>query len=191
MSGTQRRIGRRQISRRQIGFALVATLVLLLTSGGATRGQSSAAAPAGGPALTVSGDVANPLTLSLDALKSMPRKTVHVNNEHAQEDEVYEGVPLAAILKQAGVPQGGQIRGKAMATYVLAQGGDGYEVLFSLPELDSDFEDSDVLVADTMGGKPINDKLGPLRLVVPHDKRPARWVRMLTAIKVVRLNKPE
>ena len=95
MSGTQRRIGRRQISRRQIGFALVATLVLLLTSGGATRGQSSAAAPAGGPALTISGDVANPLTLSLDALKSMPRKTVHVNNEHAQEDEVYEGVPLA------------------------------------------------------------------------------------------------
>lgn len=190
MSDTDRRI-----RRRQIGFALVAMLAPLLSSGGATRGQSNAAAPASGAALTVNGDVANPLTLSLDALKGMPRKTVHVNNEHAQEDEVYEGVPLAAILKQAGVPQGGQIRGKVMATYVLAQGGDGYQVLFSLPEIDSDFEDSDVLVADTMGGKPISDmrgdRLGPLRLVVPHDKRPARWVRMLTGIKVVRLNKPE
>ncbi len=174
-----------------MGFALVGGLALLLTSGAATRAQSSAAAPASGAALTVGGDVANSLTLSLDALKSMPRKTVHVKNEHAQEEEAYEGVPLAAILKQAGVPQGGQIRGKVMATYVLAQGGDGYQVLFSLPELDSDFEDSDVLVADTMGGKPINDKVGPLRLVVPHDKRPARWVRMLTGIKVVRLNKPE
>jgi DMSO/TMAO reductase YedYZ molybdopterin-dependent catalytic subunit len=75
-----------------------------------------------------------------------------------------------------------------MATYVLAQGADGYQVLFSLPELDSDFQDATVLVADTMSGKPINDKLGPLRLVVPHDKRPARWVRMLTGIKVVSLN---
>ena len=186
MTGTYRRI-----SRRQIGFALIGALVLLLASGGATRGQSSAGAPGGGAALTVSGDVTNPLTLSLDALKNMPRKTIHVKNEHAQEDEVYEGVPLGAILKQAGVPQGGQIRGKAMATYVLAQGADGYQVLFSLPELDSDFEDSDVLVADTMGGKPINDKLGPLRLVVPNDKRPARWVRMLTSIKIVRLNKAE
>jgi DMSO/TMAO reductase YedYZ molybdopterin-dependent catalytic subunit len=101
---------------------------------------------------------------------------------------VYEGVPLAAILKQAGVPQGGQIRGKVMATYVLAQGGDGYQVLFSLPELDTDFQDSEVLVADTMDGKPINDKLGPLRLVVPRDMRPARWVRMLTGIKVMSLN---
>ncbi|HWF37213.1 MAG TPA: molybdopterin-dependent oxidoreductase [Candidatus Acidoferrales bacterium] len=181
----------RRISRRQMGFALVGALTMLLGSTGATLAQSNTAAPASGAALTVSGDVSNPLTLSLDALKNMPRKTIHVNNEHAQEEEVYEGVALAAILKQAGVPQGGQIRGKVMASYVLAQGGDGYQVLFSLPELDSDFENSDVLVADTMGGKPINDKLGPLRLVVPHDKRPARWVRMLTEIKVVRLNKQE
>jgi len=28
-------------------------------------------------------------------------------------------------------------------------------------------------------------KIGPLRLVAPRDKRPARWIRMLQTIKVV------
>lgn len=154
----------------------------------AASGPASTSEQVGAPRLSVTGDVKNPLSLSLDELKQMARKTVRVKNEHAQEDEVYEGVPLAALLKQAGVPSGPQIRGKVMATYVLAQGSDGYLVLFSLAELDSDFQDSQVLVADTFDGKPINDKLGPLRLVAPQDKRPARWVRMLQSIKVVSVN---
>lgn len=178
-------ISRRKTPQLCIRLALIATVALIFASA-TLRGQSGG--PTDSVGLSVSGDIVHPLSLSLDALKQMPRKTVRVKNEHAGEDEIYEGVPLAAILKQAGVPQGGQIRGKVMATYVLAKGADGYQVLFSLPELDSDFQDSEVLVADTMDGKPINDKLGPLRLVVPHDKRPARWVRMLTGLKVVSLN---
>jgi DMSO/TMAO reductase YedYZ molybdopterin-dependent catalytic subunit len=178
----------REASRRnrlRLVSAVAAALTLLFAS--VSLDAQSSPSPAATVSVSISGDIAHPLSLSPDALKHMPRTTVHVKNEHAQEDEVYEGVALAAILKQAGVPQGGQIRGKVMSTYVLAQGADGYQVLFSLPELDADFQDSEVLVADTMGGKPINDKLGPLRLVVPHDKRPARWVRMLTGIKVVSL----
>jgi hypothetical protein len=31
--------------------------------------------------------------------------------------------------------------------------------------------------------------VGPLRLVVPQDKRPARWVRMLKSLTVVQLGK--
>ena len=157
-------------------------------SGPAVSGAAISSEAVGNPRLSITGDVKIPLSLNLDELKQMPRKIVRVKNEHAQEDEAYEGVPLAALLKQAGVPSGPQIRGKVMVTYVLAQGADGYQVLFSLAELDSDFQDSQVLVADTFDGKPINDKLGPLRLVVPQDKRPARWVRMLQSIKVVSVN---
>jgi DMSO/TMAO reductase YedYZ molybdopterin-dependent catalytic subunit len=139
--------------------------------------------------LTVSGDVEKPLSLSMDDLRRLPRQTISVKNEHAAKDEVYEGTPLAGLLKQAGVVQGPRLRGKAMATYVVAEGADGYKVIFSLAELDSDFEDSGVLVADTLDGKPLDDKLGPLRLVAPHDKRPARWVRMLRSIQVVNVSK--
>jgi hypothetical protein len=46
------------------------------------------------------------------------------------------------------------------------------------------FHDSQVLVADTMDGAPIGPKLGPFRLVAPHERRPARWVRMLKSITV-------
>ena len=72
-----------------------------------------------------------------------------------------------------------------MAAYVLAEGADSYRVSFSLAELDPGLQDSQVIVADTMNGQPLGDKVGPLRLVVPQDKRPARWVRMLRSIKVV------
>lgn len=72
-----------------------------------------------------------------------------------------------------------------MATYVIAEGADGYRVVFSLAELDSGILESDVIVADIMDGAPIGGKIGPLRLVAPHEKRPARWVRMLKSITVV------
>ncbi len=41
-----------------------------------------------------------------------------------------------------------------------------------------------VLVADAMDGKPITDN-GPLQLVTSGEKRPARWVRNLVAIRVL------
>jgi DMSO/TMAO reductase YedYZ molybdopterin-dependent catalytic subunit len=73
-----------------------------------------------------------------------------------------------------------------MATYILAEAEDGYRVIFSLAELDSGILESEVMVADTMDGAPIGPKQGPFRLVAPHEKRPARWVRMLKSITVVR-----
>lgn len=111
-------------------------------------------------------------------------------NEHQDnKEEIYAGVPIATLLKAAGVPQGSQLRGSAMATYILAEGSDGYRVTFSLAELDSDFQDSEVIVADTLNNAPLDGKFGPLRLVIPPDKRPARWVRTLRLIKVVNVSK--
>lgn len=136
--------------------------------------------------LTVTGDVQKPLSLSVEDLRHLTRTTVKATNEHqGNKEEVYEGVLLSTLLKEAGVPQGAQLRGAAMAKYVVAEGSDGYRVTFSIAELDSSLEDSDVTVADTLNGTPLGAKLGPLRLVVPNDKRPARWVRTLRSIKVV------
>jgi DMSO/TMAO reductase YedYZ molybdopterin-dependent catalytic subunit len=164
---------------------------LVLTFGLSSRGQSTAPAKAttGADHLSIGGDVPKPLTLSLDELRKLPHKTIQVMNAHEKKQETYEGVPLADLLKQAGAPQGEEIRGALMTTYVIAEGSDGYRALFSLAELDSAFEDSGVLVADRMDGAPIMGDLGPLRLVVPNDKRPARWVRMLQSISIGTLPK--
>lgn len=161
-------------------------IALLLATGFSSRAQSTAPAKAatGADHLSVGGNVPKPFTLSLDDLRKLPHKTIQVMNAHEKKQETYEGVALADLLKQAGAPQGEEIRGALMTTYVIAEGSDGYRALFSLAELDSAFEDSGVLVADRLDGAPMTGDLGPLRLVVPNDKRPARWVRMLQSITV-------
>lgn len=172
-------------------------LALLLFSGAPAiviaqaPAQSSAtdARPASGAALVVNGDVLTPLSLSLDDLRRMPRKTVTTTNSHGHKQETYEGVALAELWKRAGVPQGEKLRGAALTTYVIAEGADGYRVVFSAAELDSSFQDSDVIVADRLDRAPMDAHEGPLKLVAPHDKRPARWVRTLRSITIGKVSK--
>jgi DMSO/TMAO reductase YedYZ molybdopterin-dependent catalytic subunit len=152
-------------------------------------GRAQQSVKIGPSEFTVGGEVKTPLAISVPDLHRMSRTTVHVTNPHNHQEEVYEGVPLAALLAQAGVPQGEQIRGPWMASYVLAEAADGYRVVFSLAELDAGFLDSEVLVADTMDGMPIGAGEGPFKLVAPHEKRPARWVRMLKSLTVVQVPK--
>jgi DMSO/TMAO reductase YedYZ molybdopterin-dependent catalytic subunit len=160
---------------------LVAGLIQLLPAASKTPAQASAP-----PAeLHIGGAVSTPLVLTVADLKKMPRKTLTVVNPHDKKTETYEGVSLEDVLQKAGVPQGEKLRGASMATYVVAEATDGYRVVFSLAELDSGILDSGIIVADTMDGAPLPGKVGPFRLVAPHEKRPARWVRMLKSITVV------
>jgi hypothetical protein len=76
------------------------------------------------------------------------------------------------------------MEGAAMRDYVEATGSDKYTVVFALAELDPFFQDNQVIVADTMDGKPLDAVQGPLKLIVPQDHHPSRWVRMLVSVKV-------
>jgi DMSO/TMAO reductase YedYZ molybdopterin-dependent catalytic subunit len=136
--------------------------------------------------LRVDGEVTQPLALTLQDLAAMPHAKV-APTEHGV-DTAYEGVPLTEILKKAGAPMGEQLRGKAMATYVLLSARDGYRVIFALPELDPAFSENctEIILADTANGKPLPEKQGPVRVVVPKDKRAARWIRMVDSIQVVK-----
>ena len=94
---------------------------------------------------------------------------------------------MREILKRAGAPLGNQLRGKALASYVLAKAHDGYQVVFTLGEMDAAFGNEQILVADKRDGKPLFGYQGPFRLVCPNDKAGARSVRMLETLEVVRL----
>ena len=100
-------------------------------------------------------------------------------------------IPAAQLAQDATAPsvQGAALRGKALAGYVLAEAQDGYQVVFSLGELDPAFIDNEILLADTANGKPLFGAQGRFRLVVPKDKPGARSVRMLTRLEVVQLRK--
>jgi hypothetical protein len=98
--------------------SLAATLVGVAVAVSLAAAQ---APPAGAPAgtLTVAGDVKTPLSLTAADLKAMPRTRVEVKNEDGQM-AVYEGVLVGEILERAGTPVGSEMRGNAVASYVLA-----------------------------------------------------------------------
>ncbi|MGC2764361.1 MAG: carboxypeptidase regulatory-like domain-containing protein [Candidatus Acidiferrum sp.] len=123
-------------------------------------------------------------TIRLAELKAMPRKTVAVHNPHANADETYEGVALADLLTKYGAPLGSALRGAALGYYVVGTGADGYKAVYSLAEVDPSFHGGDVLVVDTMDGKPLDARSGPLRLVSTEEQRPARGVRNLVALEL-------
>jgi DMSO/TMAO reductase YedYZ molybdopterin-dependent catalytic subunit len=138
--------------------------------------------------LAVQGDIPSPLSLTADDLAKMPRETASVPAADGTKI-VYEGVTLRAVLEKAGAPFGKKLRGKVLTTYVLAKAMDGYQVIFTLGELDPDFGNESVILADKRDGKPLPDKQGPFRLVCPNDHEGARSVRMLESLEVVRLAK--
>ena len=92
---------------------------------------------------------------------------------------------MAALLTMAGIQLGDKLRGPRLAEALLVEAADGYKVVFALAEIDPAFATREIIVADKRDGKPLDAKEGPLRIVVPGDKRPARWIRQITAMKVV------
>ena len=137
--------------------------------------------------LTVAGDISRPLVLAAEDLAKMPRASVSYS-EHGPPVK-YEGVLLYEILKRAGAPLDDQLRGKALASYVLAEARDGYQVVYALAEFDPAYNDRQILVADTANGKPLESSQAPFRIVVPTEKKAARSIRMLERITVVILRK--
>jgi hypothetical protein len=55
--------------------------------------------------------------------------------------------------------------------------------------IDPTIADSGIIIADKREGQPLAANEGPLRIIVPHDKRPARSLKMLQEIDVVQLKK--
>src|SRR5271155_2958142 len=86
--------------------------------------------------LTISGDIPTTVALKLEDLATMPRETVTVEDQDGAK-VAYTGVLLREVLDRAGAPLGKKLRGKALSTYILAKAKDGYEVMFTLGELDT------------------------------------------------------
>ena len=147
---------------------------------------SPAQAPANNPELTVKAISGQTTRLGTQEFAKLTQIRVQAVGHDGKTHE-YEGVNLRDVLAQAGAPTGDALHGKEMVDYVLAEASDGYRVLFSVAELDPEFGDRQVLVADKMDGKPLPPQDGPLRLVVLGDKRQARWVRMLQTLTAGRL----
>jgi hypothetical protein len=141
------------------------------------------AAPAAAQTLTITAADGHATTLSAAQIAAAPH--VNVTADDHGTPAKFEGVPLAAILTTAGIQLGDSLRGPRLAEVVFVTAADGYKVAFALAEADPAFAAREIILADKRDGKLLGPKEGPFRIVAPGDKRPARWIRQVTELKIV------
>ena len=156
----------------------------------ATASQIPATTRPAGSLLSVDGRSGSGKVLEINAKMwaALPRAEVRVTSRDGKAT-TYAGVPLHAVLLAAGAaPVGGRAHGDGADLSVIAVAADRYRATFSLAELDpaSTPADHAPIVADRRDGQPLAANEGPLRLVVPADARPARNVKQVASIRVVR-----
>jgi hypothetical protein len=124
------------------------------------------------------------LILSRADLESLPHIKVTAA-EHSSTPVIFEGVTLKSVLEKAGISLGESLKGKRLANCLLVEAADKYRSLIALPELDSAFTDKQIVLAFLRDGKALGEKEGPYRIVIPDEKRMARWVKQVTMLKIV------
>jgi hypothetical protein len=138
---------------------------------------------ASGQQLTVQDESGKKTVLTSTEIEALPRAKITTGASSAAG--TFEGVALRAILEKAGVGLGETLKGKRMASCLLVEAADGYRVVIALPEIDPAFNDKQIVLAFLKDGKRLDEKEGPYRLVIPDEKRMARWVRQVTTLKIV------
>ena len=140
------------------------------------------AAPAAAQSLVLKGPEGQSRTLSPADLAAMPHQTVTMT-DHGHT-RTYSGVALSAMTALVGAPQREALHGKAMADVVVVSAADGHRVVLGLAETDPGIDPEPIILADGAVGAPLDAQVGPLRLVVGGDKRPARSAREVLTIEI-------
>jgi len=94
--------------------------------------------------------------------------------------KTFSGVPLANILKKAGVKEN-------LNTAILISAPDGYRSLISAGELLLTTSGQKIIIADECNGHPLQ-KDGKFILVLPDDLFADRWVKAVAEIELIKLN---
>ena len=137
--------------------------------------------------LDLRGDVPNPRRLDAAELHQLPRaETRPTDPDDPGKEIVYSGTPLMEVLNAGGLLlDSGTARIRETVTItVVVEGTDGCRAVFALADLDSALTDRVILLADTKDGQPLPPNEGSFRIIVPGEKRLARWVRQVRAVTV-------
>lgn len=132
--------------------------------------------------LTIVDETGKSHEIAEDAIAALPRikATVEVHGVSAE----YEGASLVDVLKSAGVGFGNELKGRRAGTFAVLEATDGYQIVLSLLEFDPATTDTRVILVDRKDGKRLDKNEAPYRIVIPGDKRPIRWIRMVHVIYI-------
>ena len=119
-------------------------------------------------------------------LAALPRQEVRATG-HDGQAHTYQGLTLSDLLALVGGGQGKAIHGPVLAQALVAEAADGYRVVFALPGLDAAFASQVVILATARDGQLLPAEAGPYQIIVPQEKRPARWARQVQRLRLVRV----
>ena len=121
-------------------------------------------------------------------LADLPRAEVKITLEGGAK--TYEGPVLTYVLRAGGLPVGPKLHGDPLRAYVVMTGKDGFQAVYALAELDKDFHDDVVILADHVDGKPLSEKEAPWHLASGGDKKGWRSVFGLARIEAHMVEAP-
>ncbi|HEY1789764.1 MAG TPA: molybdopterin-dependent oxidoreductase, partial [Verrucomicrobiae bacterium] len=128
------------------------------------------------PFLTISSPTTN-FIVNAAEFAALPHTKIKLMDPHEKKAHRFSGVAVSELLARAGAPSGEKLRGHALRLIVIFRARDGYAVSFSLADFDADYSNRTIFLADEEDGAPLSATAGPLRLIVPGDKKAARWER--------------
>jgi hypothetical protein len=124
------------------------------------------------------------ISITTEDLRKLPRTSIEVLDRSGKKVQ-YSGVAVHQLLAKANAPMGEELRGEALRCYVAVKAKDEYRVVFALCEFDPEFALQPILLADQQDGQPLAEETGPFQIIVPDEKRRARWVRQVVRIRVM------
>jgi len=156
---------------------------LFITIAAIANGQKSS--PPAKPIASVEIDVSGRPLVKMSAadFAKYPRTEVKAK-DHDGVESAFSGVELRLLLSAAGAKLGKDLKGPTIGQYLIIEAADGYRAVYSLTDLDPDFADKTVILADQKEGKPLEAKNGPWQVIATNEKKHARWVRQVTALRV-------
>jgi len=134
--------------------------------------------------VSIQGTTGKSQQLTIDELRKRPRTEIQAMDRKGQPVK-YAGVAVMELLKEAGTAHGESLRGECLRAFVTVDARDDYRAVFALAEFDADFTDRVIILAYEKDGQPLDEKTGPFQIIVPGEKKHARWVRMVKEIRVL------
>ncbi|WP_315927556.1 hypothetical protein [Mesorhizobium sp. SP-1A] len=146
--------------------------------------QTSLAQEQAQPSVEISGRIVPSGKISPDKLSRLPSvdQEVRYQTSKGEEHGRYSGPLVWSILKAKGIANLPGHNEQLKHSFVV-EGRDGYRIIFSVGEIDPNFGNAPIQLAIEHDGKPMTATEG-YRLIVPGDKRGARFVRDVVKIDV-------
>lgn len=131
----------------------------------------------------IKGEVKSELILTPADVDKLPKTSIS-QKDRADQEHTYSGVELGLVLKNAGVTLAEELKGENLTKYLLVEASDGYQIIFSLAEIDPAFTSRKIILANRKDDKLLAADEGPFRIIIEGEKRKPRNARQVISLTV-------